>query len=114
MPAQEERDSNGGVPFLVAPVKSEDPKRSDDKPKAVDAGKTDKKDEAAAESDELVSARFLARCRNLESLTRCSVTALGSTLQSEEDAALKSELEMLIERLKVRSGTATLVCSGLG
>lgn len=58
MPAEEQRDDQG-VPFLVAPVRSEDPKRSDeDQPKSSENGvKSDlnKSENAAADSDELVS-----------------------------------------------------------
>ncbi|KAK4052584.1 proteasome regulatory particle base subunit [Microbotryomycetes sp. JL221] len=72
-PSQQERDEHG-VPFTVAPVPAEDPKRRDqDKPK----GEPDK----ATTSD-----------------TTNNDNATDEL--SEEDAALKSELEMLVERLK--------------
>lgn len=58
MPAQDERDDKG-VPFLVAPVRAEDPKRADeDKPKSTENGvnkDTSKADNAKTDSDELVS-----------------------------------------------------------
>ncbi|ORY54156.1 armadillo-type protein [Leucosporidium creatinivorum] len=69
----EENDPKG-VASLVAPITSKDPKRADeDKPKSKEDENVSKaKAELKAETDEL----------------------------SEEDAALKGELEMLVERLK--------------
>ena len=96
MPAGEENDPKG-VPFLVAPVQADDPKRKDaDKPKSKEDANVEKaKAELKAETDELVSQPSSSSARRASKLT-------SRLAQSEEDAALKGELEMLVERLKVR------------
>ncbi|KDE04534.1 26S proteasome regulatory subunit N1 [Microbotryum lychnidis-dioicae p1A1 Lamole] len=74
--AEDERDPNG-VPFIVAPIPSKDPVKKDDKGKSPE-GDDDKKDPT----------------------TTATAAKEDENELSEEDAALKSELEMLVERLK--------------
>ncbi|KAK4046358.1 proteasome regulatory particle base subunit [Microbotryomycetes sp. JL201] len=71
MPADQDEQDGRGVPFAVAPVRSVDPKKRDEGVPEKQAGAATT-DESQASQDEL----------------------------SEEDAALKGELEMLVERLK--------------
>lgn len=79
----------------IAPVKSDDPKsqkKPDEKEKTT---KADGKKDDEKEAPELV-------CHS----RKCPQSVRSNPLfQSEEDLQLKNELEMLVERLRVRSNT---------
>lgn len=77
-------------PTLSIPVPSEDPKKKDEKPNVKADGKP-KEDEKEGE-DLVCDTNYLL-----------STSTHAQCFQSEEDLQLKNELEMLVERLKVRT-----------
>lgn len=96
------------VPFTVAPVRSDDPSEPE-KPKDHSLDNVAKaKAELKADTDELVRSprtpTVAVRGGAFADDSLSNLTLLPSSIsQSEEDAALKGELEMLVERLKVCS-----------
>ncbi|SCV69211.1 BQ2448_2231 [Microbotryum intermedium] len=83
-PAEGERDPNG-VPFTVAPIPSKDQVKKEDE------GKSPQEDDD----------------KNASSTTTAAAAKEEENELSEEDAALKSELEMLVQRLKASSESDT-------
>ena len=82
-------------PTVSIPVPSEDPKKKEEKPNAKADGKL-KDDEK--EGEDLVGVYNHTWLLNPSAYVACP--------QSEEDLQLKNELEMLVERLKVRTAYA--------